>query len=411
MGDDQKKIMAKVVNTEVDINGTVRDIKGIEDLVKNSIETTWSENLVNQIKVWLTPFPHAHDIAEWDNFLLERYSPLYTASTKECPDCFQGPCNLEKGRGTCGLDMNTFQAKLSLQSACKGLAIHLSTCKEMVNYCIKEFGEEKGIKWGENIVYGMMNVNILISETPTNLKEIKDALTYAEGQLSELLTAANVGRESDLNDLESKTFHAGSVLLMVMDLEEWLKYNFFNFIWAPDKELTDIPAYPPPTTECGLGTVDTSKPVLLFIGNDFLPAWMAVKYMKDNGLEEKIEVTGIGSVGHDLVRFCDQAKILISPTRANKALRLGMGDVVVVSDPCCRINALEEAVKTDSKVITTGFTSTYGLDDRALDPIEDIMSDLEKGTPAVMISDPKKAGEVAVKLVEKIKSKRKESSL
>ncbi|PIQ46472.1 MAG: hypothetical protein COW04_01925 [Deltaproteobacteria bacterium CG12_big_fil_rev_8_21_14_0_65_43_10] len=411
MGDDQKKVIAKVGNTEVDVSKAVRDIRGIEDLVKESVETTWTENVINQMKVWLTPYPHAHDIAEWDRFLLERYPPLYTATIKECQDCFQGPCNLEKGKGSCGLDLETFQAKLSLQSACKGLAMHLSTCKELLDHCIKEFGKDKEIKWGNNIVYGLMNVNILISDSPKNLGEVREALTYAEGQLSELLTAANVGRESSVTDLESKVFHAGSVLLFVMDLTEWLKYNFFDFAWGPDKDLMDIPAFPPPTTEGGLGSVDTSKPVLVFMGNDFLPAWMAVKYMKDNGIEGKIEVTGIGSTGHDMIRFYDKAKVLTSPTRANKVLRLGMGDVIVLSDICCKVDVMEEAIKTDTRVITTSFNHTYGLDDRALDSVDEIVNDLEKGTPIVMISDPRKAGEVAVKLAQKMKGKRKDSYL
>ncbi|MDY6857228.1 MAG: hypothetical protein SWO11_21505 [Thermodesulfobacteriota bacterium] len=411
MGDDRKKVIAKVVNTEVDVSTAVRDIRGIEDLVKDSVETTWSENLVNQIKVWLTPYPHAKDIAEWDNFLLERYQPLYTYTQNECKDCFQGPCDLIDRKGACGITLDIFQAKLSLQSACKGLAMHLSTCKELLEHCLKEYGEDKEIKWGNNTVYGLMNVNILISDSPRTLKDVRNALTYAEGQLSELLTSANVGYENSIIDLESKALHAGSVLLFVMDLSEWLKYNFFDFIWAPDKDLADIPAFPPPTTEVGLGAVDRSKPVLVFIGNDFIPAWMAAKYIKDNGLEDKIEVTGIGSVGHDLVRFHDQAKILISPTRANKVLRLGMGDVIVVSDTCTKADILEEALKTDSKVIVTSFSQTYGLEDRAPDPVDNILSDLEKETSVVMISDTKKAGEVAVRLVQKIKGTRKDSYL
>jgi len=411
MGDDQKKVIAKVGGTEVDVSTAVRDIRGIEDLVKESVETTWSENLVNQIKVWLTPFTHASDIAEWDKILLERFPPLYTATVKECQDCFQGPCDLEKGKGACGINLETFQAKLSLQSACKGLAAHLSTCKELLEHCIKEFGEDRELKWGKTLVYGLMNVNILISNSPKTLREVREALTYAEGQLSELLSAANVGRESNIISLESKALHAGSVLLFAMELTEWLKFSMFDFTWAPDKELLEIPAYPEPITEAGLGSVDRSKPVIVFIGNDFLPAWMAVKYMKDNGLEDKIEVGGIGAVGHDMIRFHEQAKLLISATKANKVLRLGLGDVVVVSDPCCRVDALEEAARTDSKVIATSLNATYGLDDRSLDPVDEIVGDLEKDTLAVLISDQKKAGEVAVRLVQKMKAKRKDSYL
>ncbi len=411
MGDEQKKVMAKVGSTEVDVSTTVRDVRGIEDLVKDSIETAWAENLLNQIKIWLTPYPHATDIAEWDRMLLQKYPPLYTVTRKECLDCFQGPCNLEKGKGACGLDLETFQAKLSLQSACKGLAMHLSTCKELLEHCLKEFGEDKEVKWGKTLVYGMMNVSILITKSPTTLGEVREALSYAEGQLPELLAAGGSGGEGKVVDLEAKAFHAGSIILFVMDLTEWLKFSQFDFTWAPDKELMEIPNYPEPISDSGLGSVDTSKPVVVFIGNDFLPAWMSIQYMKENGLEDKIEVAGIGSVGHDMIRFHEQARLLISATRANKALRLGLGDVVMIGDSCCRVDAIEEAGKTDAKVIATSFNNSYGLDDRAPDPVDEILSDLEKGARAVMISDPKKAGEVAVRLAQKMKGKRKDSYL
>ncbi|MFH2013240.1 MAG: hypothetical protein ABIJ37_11185 [Pseudomonadota bacterium] len=407
MANDKKKLFGRVGTTDIDLTKATRDIRGIENVVKTAIEDNWSENLVNQMKVWVTPYPHAIDIEEMDRILLDKYPPLYTNTIKECFDCLQGPCDLEKVKGICGLTLEPFQAKLSLQSAAKGLAMHISTCKDLLDHCIKEFGEDKEIKFGKNIAYGMMNVEVMLGFSPKTLREVKDVLAYAEGQLSELLTAANAGRENDVVDLEAKVFHAGSVLLMVMDLTEWLKYNFFDFLWAADKELMDVPNFPEPTTEVGLGTVDTSKPVLVFMGNDFLPAWMAVKYMKDNGLEDKIEFTGIGAVAHDMVRFYDKAKILTSPTRANKALRLGMGDVIVLSDMCCKVDVLEEAIKTDTRVIVTSFTSTFGLPERSEDSVDDIVNDLEKGTPAVLVLDVKKAGEVAVKLVQKMQGKRK----
>ena len=133
MGDDRKKIIAKVVATELDVSNATRDIRGLESLVKQAVETNWSENLVNQMKVWLTPYPHAYDISDWDKVILDRYVPLYTVTQKECQDCFQGPCNLEKGKGICGINLEVFQAKLSLKSASQGLATHISTL------CLEKF--------------------------------------------------------------------------------------------------------------------------------------------------------------------------------------------------------------------------------------------------------------------------------
>jgi len=75
MGDSSDKMVATVGQTRIDITKTVRDIRGREELVKDAIETTWNENLVNQMKVWLQPYPHANDMADWDRVLLERYAP------------------------------------------------------------------------------------------------------------------------------------------------------------------------------------------------------------------------------------------------------------------------------------------------------------------------------------------------
>lgn len=402
---------AKVGHKEIDITKTVRDIRGVEEIVKESIEKSWSDNLVNQMKVWLTPFPNATDIAEWDRMLLERYPPLYTVIEKRCNDCCMGPCELKKLKGTCGLDLETYQAKLSLQTSCRGLSIQLSSTRYLLNHCIKEFGERKKIGWGKNVAYGMMNVNAMCGFTPKTLKEANRVVTYLEGQLSDLLSSTSVGYEGNTIDLESKALHAGSLLLVALDINEFLKHAFFNFCWGPDRELTELPTFPEPNTHTGIGTVDTSKPVILFLGFDILPAWNAVNYIKANGMEDTIEVTGIGSVGHDLVRFYDKAKILTSPVKTSKVLRMGIPDVIVVGDTCCKTNVLEDAKRTDTKVIATSFNQNMGLMDRIEEGVDDLVKELLSGTSAVLITDPKKAGEVAVKLVGEIKSQRKESYL
>jgi len=403
----QENRIAKVGNTEVDITTTVRDIRGHEDLIHECIETTWSENLLNQIKVWLTPYPHASEIEEIDHFLLDRYPPLYTSIEKTCNSCQQGPCDLDKLRGACGLDMETYQAKLSLQTSCRGLATMLSSARDLLNYCLKEYGEDAEVKWGKNVAYGMMNVNALVGFSPRNLSEANKVMTYFEDQLTELLAATSVGFESSAIDLESKALHAGALLLSCMDLLEFLKFSFFDFIWSPEMSLKDLPTWPEPNIQTGLGTVDTSKPVVVFMGFDFLPAWYSVNYTKANSLEDKVEIAGIGSVGHDLARFYDKTRILISPIKAGKVLRMGLPDVLVVSDTCCRSNILEDAAKTNIKVIATSFKQNMGLLDRIEESVDDIVNELLSGAPAVLITDPEKAGEVAVKLAEKVKSQRK----
>lgn len=402
---------AKVGNKEIDITKAVRDIRGVDEIVKESIEKTWSDNLVNQMKVWLTPFPNATDIAEWDRILLERYPPLYTVIEKKCNNCYMGPCELDKGKGACGLDLETYQAKLSLQTSCRGLSIQLSSTRHLLNHCIKEFGERKKIKWGKNVAYGMMNVNAMCGFTPKTLKEANRVVTYLENQLTELLSSTSVGYEGNIIDLESKALHTGSLLLAALDINEFLKHAFFNLCWGADRGLMELPTFPEPITHTGIGTVDTSKPVILFLGFDILPAWNAVNYIKASSMEDTIEVAGIGSVGHDLVRFYDKAKIITSPVKTSKVLRMGIPDVVVVGDMCCKTNLLEDAKKTDIKVIATSFNQNMGLVDRVEENVDDILNELLSGSQAVLVTDPKKASEVAVKLARKVKSQRKKSYL
>ncbi|MDY6854610.1 MAG: hypothetical protein SWO11_07880 [Thermodesulfobacteriota bacterium] len=411
MGDNSDKMIAAVGKTKVDISKTVRDVEGIEDLVKESIETVWNPNLVNQIKVWLQPFAHANDLAEWDRIILDKYPPLYSNIQTKCGDCFQGPCDLSKGKGVCGLDCDTYQAKLSLLSSCKGLASFVSDCRDLVNHCIKKNGIDAKIEWGKSMSYGFMNVHAV---TGVNLHTLADAnrvLTYIEDQLAEMLTSASHGHDCDIVDLESKTFHAGTVMLAAMDIAEALKFTFFGFLWSGDQELLDVKDYPEPYTQVGLGSVDTSKPVVVFVGNDFLPAYEAVQYIKKENLADKIEVCGVGAVGHDMIRFYEPAKVLVTPVKLTKLLRMGMADVLVVSDSCTKVNILEEAAKTNTRVIVTSFKQSFGLVERSFDSADDIVKDLVDGLDSVLVFDKAKAGEIAVKAVQQVKSRRKESYL
>ncbi len=411
MGNSSDKMVATVGKTKIDISKTVRDVEGMEDLVKDAIETIWNPNLVNQIKVWLHPFAHANDIAEWDRILLDRYPPLYTNIQTKCSDCFQGPCDLSKGKGVCGIDCDTYQAKLSLLTACKGLASFASDCRDLLDHCIKKNGIDTKIKWGKALTYGFMNVHVLAGLNLDTLADANKVLSYIEAQLAEMLTSASQGHDCNVIDIESKTFHAGSLLLAAMDIAEVLKFSFFGFLWSGDQELLDIKDYPEPYTQAGLGSVDTSKPVVVFIGNDFLPAYEAVQYIKKENLMDKIEVCGVGAAGHDLIRFYEPAKVLVTPVKLTKLLRLGMADVLVVSDSCVKVDILEEAAKTNTRVIATSFKQSFGLVERSFDPADDIVKDLVDGLDSVLVFDKVKAAEIAIKAVQQVKPKRKDSYL
>jgi len=400
----------KVGNVEVNLEEVVRGLRGEEvERIATDILKEMGERRLKQWKPKLNIFAHASDIAEWDNVLLNRYYPVYTNIKEECDDCIQGPCAIskEEGKGLCGLDGDAYQAKLSLQEACKGLFKQLTFACDLFDFSIKLFGRDKEIDIGSSITYPTMNTSMLTGFYTKNLEDMGSALSYAESQLSELLLAAYFGNETVM-EFEEKTLHVGSLTFLVMEIAESIKMCCFEFFNAGKHPGTEYPDFPPVETEVGMGAVDTTKPVIVFSGNNFLPAWFAVEHVKRDGLEDAIEICGVGAVGHDIPRFYKRAKVLTSALKARKVTRAGIPDVVVVSESCFGLDVLAEARRVDAKVIAYGYKAGDGLEDRSEDSVEDVLNDiLDKDLPGVRITIPEKAGELAVRLAFEIKKRRK----
>ncbi|MHC1566685.1 MAG: anaerobic carbon-monoxide dehydrogenase catalytic subunit [Candidatus Syntropharchaeia archaeon] len=358
----------------------VRDPRGVIDLVEEIVNEL-GEKRVKQIDPKLNIFAHASDIIEWDRVLLERYLPLYTG--------------VEKGTD------DVTQARLSLQAALKGLAPTLSTTRELLDFTRREFGDEKEISFGRSIEYKTPNTSMITGLVPTSLSEVEEALSYAEAQFAELTASAYYG-QGTVMEFEEKVLHAGSILFLAMELAELIKTAYYGFINAGEKELKEMPGYPEVKTPVGLGTVDLNKKVILFTGSDFLPAWCAVNYMKEKGLEDEIEICGTGSAAHDIVRFYENGKILASSVKTIEVVKTGIADVIVVTHSSYEQNILEEAKKVGSKVISVGYRQSLGLDDRTEDSVDEIVKDILDGAPGVWIADHKKAGEVAVEVAKKL---------
>lgn len=394
----EKKHIVKVGELEVNMDEVVRDVRGVEDIAADALQEM-EERRIRQWKPKLNILAHAADISEWDNILLDRYYPLYTD--------IKYPPSGE------GLDLEAYQAKLSLQIACKGLVKQLTYARDLLNFSIKLFGRDKELDYGPSIYYSTVNTAMLTGFYADNLDKADKALSYVESQLTELLFCAYFGKES-VKDFEKKTLHAGALIFLAMEIAEAIKMCCFNFYNAGKLPATEYADFPKVETEVGMGTVDRSKPVLLFMGDNFLPAWFAIEYMKKNELEEKVEIGGVGAVGHDIPRFYKRGKILTSGAKARKVVKAGIPDVIVVSESSYNFDVVEEAKKVDAKVIAFGYKVNIGLEDRSEDSVEDIIKDvMEKDLPGVQITIPEKAGELAVKLVNKIKEegKRRESYL
>ncbi|MDF2956576.1 MAG: CO dehydrogenase/acetyl-CoA synthase alpha subunit [Candidatus Alkanophagales archaeon MCA70_species_1] len=401
--------VVKVGGVEVNLADAVRDPRGVEDIAEDILQEM-GERRLRQWDPKLNIFAHASDIAEWDDILLNKYHTIFTSGKKSCEACQQGPCDLSAKNGLCGLDLEAHQAREGLKEACRALARQLTHARDLLNYAIKIYGKEKEIDLGPYEEYPMTNVSMLCGFYPKNLADVERALSYAEAQLAELLYAVNNGNES-AKDLVEKTMHAGSLTFLAMEVAETIKMCIFDFYNAGKVEPTEYKDWPKMQTPVGLGVVDTSKPVICFMGNDFLPAWHAVRIIKERGLEDEIEVCGVGAAGHDIPRFYEKAKVVTSATKARLAIRAGIPDVIVVSEMCLPFDVVEEAKKIGAKVIAYGYKADFkGVEDKTELPMEELVKYLEEND-AVQVTIPEKAGELAVEIVKKAKEGKKAALL
>ena len=153
----------------------------------------------------------------------------------------------------------------------------------------------------------------------------------------------------------------------------------------------------------GIGTVDKSKPVIMCIGHNVVPSVGIIDYMKDAKLAEKIEVVGLCCTAFDNTRYYDRAKIVGPISWQLRFIRSGFADVVVLDEQCVRTDIFTESERVKAPVIAASEKNCMGFKNRTNDPADEIVADLVSGkVPGVLILDPEKVGEVAVKVATKI---------
>ncbi|MEW6033998.1 MAG: 4Fe-4S dicluster domain-containing protein, partial [Chloroflexota bacterium] len=172
---------------------------------------------------------------------------------------------------------------------------------------------------------------------------------------------------------------------------------------ASDHELTEMINWPPVSVLGGLGNVEAGKPVLTFMGDNFLTSWYAIRHLQEKGLADKVEVCGIGSVAHDIIRFYDRCRVLSPMVPGRKMVRYGISDILVASTACVNWDFLPDARLAGTKVIWTSKERNLGLPDRTDDPVDRIVNDIAEGAPGAWVRDVEKAAEVAVGLLPKVK--------
>jgi len=384
----------KALHLKVDeLTTDIGIFKGLDITVGKIHEETWSE------RIGPTPFPSVLDLREWDLRLLQRYKPFYMPFCDLCCLCTMGKCDLTKQkRGACGLDMAGQQSRIVLMMACMGASTHTAHARHLLEHLTAKYGHDRPIDMGQNVHVEAPIIRTVCGIRPRVLGDLEDALDYVESQIVELLAATHTGQEASSLDFESKVFHAGMLDHVAMEAADIAQISSMDFPKSePDAPLAEI----------GFGAVDVSKPTILVIGHNVAPARAIIDYIEGQKLHGQVEVAGICCTALDLTRYDPKAKIVGPLSWQLRFIRSGLPDLIVLDEQCIRTDTLIEAHRIKAPVIVTSDKNAAGLTNRTSDGTDQIVSDLVSGkTSGVMILNPEKAGEVAVRTVREVAPRR-----
>ncbi|MCJ7560416.1 CO dehydrogenase/acetyl-CoA synthase complex subunit alpha [Candidatus Bathyarchaeota archaeon] len=370
-------------------------IKNLELSIGKVVDDSWTEPMGP------TPFPSLTTLRDWDFKLLNRYKPFYMPVCDLCCLCTLGKCDLTGGkRGACGITMAAQSSRIVLLACCIGAATHTAHARHMVHHLIEKYGRRYPLDIGGlNIKVEAPVTRLVCGLKPENLGDLEEVLEYAEQQITQALAVAHTGQEGNNLDFESKAFHVGMIDHVGMEVGDIAQVSTLGFPKA-DPEA--------PLVQLGIGTVDTSKPVIMCIGHNVIPSVGIIDYMKENDLGDKLEVVGLCCTAHDITRYWNRGKIVGPISWQLRFIRGGFADVVVLDEQCVRTDAFDEAQRVKAPVIAASEKNCMGFKNRTNDPADEIVADLVSGKAAgVLILDPEKVGEVAVKVARQIAPIRK----
>lgn len=386
----------KNIKLKIDeLKSNVGSIKNLEIQIGKLAFDNWAEPLGP------TPFPSITALREWDMKLLQRYRPFYVPFCDLCCLCTFGKCDLTGNkRGACGIDMQAQQSRIVLLACCIGAATHIGHARHLVEHLIEKYGPNTPLDVGGlNIQVEAPITRLVCGIKPETLGDLEEVLDYAETQLTHLLSVAHTGQEGSNLDFESKVFHAGMIDHLGLEVADIAQIAAYNFPKGDPNA---------PLVELGYGTINVEKPVILCIGHNVVPAVGIIDYIRDNELEDQVEVCGLCCTAHDITRYYNRGKIIGPISWQLRFIRSGVPDVVVLDEQCIRADSFYEAQKIKAPVIVTSEKNCMGLPNRTSDPVDSIVEDLVNGKiPGALILDPEKAGEVAVKVALKVAPIRK----
>ena len=355
-------------------------IKNLELSIGKVADDSWAEPM------WPTPMPGLTTLREWDMKLLNKYKPFYMPDCDLCCLCTYGKCDLTAGkRGACDLDIGAQSSRIVLLACSIGAATHTGHARHVVDHLIEKYGRRYPLDVGGlNVKVEAPVTRLVTGIKPETLGDLDEVLEYCEKQITHLLSVAHTGQEASNLDFESKAFHAGRIDQVGMEVADIAQISVFDFPKA-DPEA--------PLVEMGIGTVDTSKPVIMCIGHNVVPSVGIIDYMKDNDLADKMEVVGLCCTAIDNTRYFSRGKIVGPISWQLRFIRGGFADVVVLDEQCVRADASSEAERVKAPVIAASEKNCIGFKNRTNDPADEIVADLVSGkVPGVLILDPEKVG-------------------
>ena len=378
-----------------ELNTNIGQVKNLELSVGRIINDSWEEPMGP------TPMPGLATLRSWDMKLLNKYKPFYMPDCDLCCLCTYGKCDLTAGkRGACGLDMAAQSSRIVLLACSIGAATHTGHARHVVDHLIEKYGRRYPLDVGGlNVKVEAPVTRLVTGIKPDTLGDLDEVLEYCEKQITHLLSVAHTGQESNNLDFESKALHAGRIDQVGMEVADIAQISTLNFPKA-DPEA--------PLIKMGIGSVDTTKPVIMCIGHNVVPSVGIIDYMKESKLDDKMEVVGLCCTAFDNTRYYDRAKIVGPISWQLRFIRGGFADVVVLDEQCVRTDCYDEAQKVRAPVIAASEKNCVGFNDRTNDPADEIVADLVSGkVTGVLILDPEKVGEVAVKVAKQIAPIRK----
>lgn len=360
------------------------------------------------------PKPQIATLRHWDFKIMDRYKIFYSPADDTCTLCTYGPCDLTGNkRGACGINQEGTCGKIVLIACLMGCCAHSAHGRHLYHWCLDKFGDMK-FDMGDEILVDSPLYQTIIGKKPKTLKDFGEGLNYLEEEVVQLLTATHTGQESNYRDFESKALHTGMMDDLGMEISDLLQ------IVAYDMPRGDENA---PLVEIGMGTLDQNKAVLIAYGHNLAAGAEAMFYTENNNLWDKVDIGGVCCTAHDLTRITEgkghptlpkmlgpKAKVAGAIGWWRKMVRANVMDTVMIDEQCVWCDTVQDCQERMVPVIATTEKIMAGLEDRTNDAADAIVADLVSfKVPGVVILDPTKAGEVAVKTAMAVKPKRAEA--